>query len=294
VLIAVPSDSTDGLEATISAHFGHCAAFTLVNIDDGAIGEVSILDNTAHEEGGCMAPVNLLKAHGVGVLLAGGMGVRPLAGFQQVGIDVHHSGSAGSVGEAVDLFLAGGCPAFGEAQTCGGGGGECGGHHHHHHQEELRTVPIEGTADAREGRLITLEYELQDIDGNVIDASSRTGPIRFIFGSGQVLPAIEAAVAGLEPGAQVMRQVPAAEGFGERDAARVVEVPRSQLPPDAAVGAVITAEDGQGRRFPLTIVELGESTVTLDANHPLAGKDLVFDLTVRSVEGVAPHAEQPR
>ena len=82
MLIAVPSDTTDGLEAAISEHFGHCAAFTLVAVADDTIGEVSILENLAHEEGGCMAPVTLLKERGVEVLLAGGMGGRPLSGFQ--------------------------------------------------------------------------------------------------------------------------------------------------------------------------------------------------------------------
>jgi len=132
VLIAIPSDTTDGLEAAISEHFGHCAAFTLVAVTDGTIGDVSILQNTGHQEGGCMAPVNLLKDNGVDVLIAGGMGMRPLSGFQQVGIDVHHKEDATSVQEAVTLFLKGGCRAFGEAQTCGGGEGGCGGHDHDH------------------------------------------------------------------------------------------------------------------------------------------------------------------
>ena len=61
MLIAVPSDTTDGLDAVISEHFGHCAAFTLVTVTDDAVGEVSILENSGHDEGGCMTPVTLLK-----------------------------------------------------------------------------------------------------------------------------------------------------------------------------------------------------------------------------------------
>ena len=121
MIIAIPSDTTDGLEAVISEHFGHCAAFTLVDVTDQEIGEVSVLENAAHEQGGCMAPVTLLKEKGVEVLLAGGMGGRPLAGFQQVGIDVRFKENAGTVREAVELFISGGCPSFGDAQTCGGG-----------------------------------------------------------------------------------------------------------------------------------------------------------------------------
>ncbi|MDX2438179.1 MAG: NifB/NifX family molybdenum-iron cluster-binding protein [Acidobacteriota bacterium] len=156
MLIAIPADTTDGLDAAISEHFGHCAAFTLVDVTDDAIGEASILENSGHVEGGCMAPVTLLKERGVEVLLAGGMGGRPLAGFPQVGIDVRFKEDAGTVREAVELFVSGGCRAFGEAHTCGGGVGGCDGHDHHHHHEP-ETVPIEGKANIRDGRMVTAE-----------------------------------------------------------------------------------------------------------------------------------------
>jgi FKBP-type peptidyl-prolyl cis-trans isomerase 2/predicted Fe-Mo cluster-binding NifX family protein len=288
MLIAVPSDTADGLDAAISEHFGHCAAFTIVAVENDSIGEVSILENTAHEQGGCMAPVNLLRERGVEVLLAGGMGMRPLSGFQQVGIDVHFKGDAATVREAVELFLAGGCPAFGEAQTCGGGEGSCGGHgdHHHHHHHEPQTVPIEGPADIRDGRMVTLDYEIKDTSGNLLDDSANTGPMRFIHGAGHVFPAIEQAIAGLEPGASITTTVPSRDAFGERDESRVVEVPRGQLPPDVRVGAVVVAQDPRGQRFRLTVMHLEEGTARLDGNHPLAGKDLVFCLTVKDVEGV--------
>jgi len=284
MLIAVPSDTTDGLDARISDHFGHCAAFTLIDVTEDAIKEVSVLENSEHVEGGCMAPVNLLKERGVEVLLAGGMGGRPLAGFQQVGIEVRSKEGAGTVREAIELFVSGGCRVFGEAQTCGGGEGGCGGHGHHHHEPEV--VPIDGRADIRNGRMVTVEYELKGTDGAVLNSSSETGPMRFIFGSGQIFPAVEQALAGLEPEAHVVAAVSAADGFGERDESRVVEAPRAQLPPDVAVGSMVTAEDQQGRRFPLMVVHLDDDVARLDANHPLAGRDLVFDLTVKKVEAV--------
>lgn len=196
-LIAIPSDTTDGLDSAVSEHFGHCAAFTLVTMTDDTIGEVSVLENEGHEEGGCMAPVNLLKGQGVEVLLAGGMGGRPLAGFQQVGIDVRSREGAGTVREAVELYVAGGCPSFGEAQTCGGGEGGCGGHGHHHEPE---TFPIEGKADIRDGRLVTVDFEIKDRGGAVLGSSTSTGPMRFVYGASQIFPAIEQALAGVEPG----------------------------------------------------------------------------------------------
>ena len=81
-------------------------------------------------------------------------------------------------------------------------------------------------------------------------------------------------------------EIPADEGFGERDESRILEVPRSQLPPDLAVGSMVSAQDPQGRRIPLIIIYLDDDVARLDGNHPLAGRDLVFDLTVKSVEGV--------
>jgi predicted Fe-Mo cluster-binding NifX family protein len=70
-----------------------------------------------------MAPVQYLAGKGVKVLIAGGMGLRPLMGFNQVGIDVYHGGDATTVGEAVDAMLAGRLPQFSQQHTCGGGGG---------------------------------------------------------------------------------------------------------------------------------------------------------------------------
>jgi FKBP-type peptidyl-prolyl cis-trans isomerase 2/predicted Fe-Mo cluster-binding NifX family protein len=287
MLIAIPSDTTDGLDAAISEHFGHCAAFTLVTVDDNGIGEVRVLENSGHEEGGCMAPVTLLKQSGVEVLLAGGMGGRPLAGFQQVGIKVHFKEDSSTVKEAVELFVSGGCRAFGEAQTCSGGQGGCGGHEHHqHHHHEPETVPIDGKADVREGRMVTIDYELKDADGAKLSNSAVDGPMRFIFGKGQVLPVIEKALTGLEPDAHVVQEVSAGEGFGERDETRIIEVPRSQLPPDIAVGAMVSGQDPGGQRIPLTVIHLDENVARLDGNHPLAGKDLVFEMTVKKVEGI--------
>jgi len=282
MLIAVPSDAPGGLDAAISEHFGHCAVFTLVSIEDGHIGDVSVVENSSHSEGGCMAPVRALKARDVDVLVAGGMGRRPLMGFQQVGIAVHFKEGATAVGEAVELFLAGECRAFGESETCGGGTDGCGGDHGHH--REVVREPIEGRADVRDGRVVTLAYVLKDADGRPLDDSDRSGPMRYLHGAGKTLPALEHAVAGLEPGAHKVVELTAEQGFGAREESRIVQVPREQLPPDVAVGLTVSAEDEQGRRFLLRVTGLDDEKVTLDGNHPLAGLDLVFEITVLTVE----------
>ena len=127
MLIALPSELPGGLDAPLSEHFGHCGAFTLVEIDDGQVNKVSVLPNAPHEQGGCMAPVMVLKNAGADALVAGGMGMRPLAGFQQVGIQVFFSENLPTVELAVDLFRTGRARAFAPAQACGGGGGAGGG-----------------------------------------------------------------------------------------------------------------------------------------------------------------------
>jgi FKBP-type peptidyl-prolyl cis-trans isomerase 2/predicted Fe-Mo cluster-binding NifX family protein len=280
MLIAIPSELPGGLDSSISDHFGHCGAFTLVKVENGEIGEVSILENGGHEQGGCLAPVQLLKQHGVEALLAGGMGKRPLAGFQQVGIAVHFKKSAESVRDAVNLFIAGDCPAFDEAETCGGGGGGCGGHHH----EEVQRDPIEGVADIRDGRIITLEYEITDSDGNILDASSGHGPMRYLHGAGHLPPALESAIAGLEEGAAKTVELSAADAFGEHDEARIIEDTRDQLPAEVTVGEMVSAENQSGQPISLKIVHLDDTTARLDGNHPFAGKDVTFKVTVSKVE----------
>lgn len=121
-IVAIPSAHPGGLEATLGAHFGHCDLYTLVSIAEGEVKEVRTLPNVPHQQGGCMAPVNHLAQHGVQVLIAGGMGMRPLMGFHQMGITVLYGGSAQTVGEAVEGLLNGSLPQFTSEFTCGGGG----------------------------------------------------------------------------------------------------------------------------------------------------------------------------
>jgi predicted Fe-Mo cluster-binding NifX family protein len=122
VTVAIPSIHPGGLEALLGAHFGHCDLYTVVVIAEGEVREVGTLPNVPHQQGGCMAPVNHLAANGVQVLIAGGMGMRPLLGFNQAGIQVLFGNGAQTVAEAVEAFLQGTLPQFSTEFTCGGGG----------------------------------------------------------------------------------------------------------------------------------------------------------------------------
>ena len=121
IRLAIPSAAPGGLDCELGAHFGHCDCYTVVDVAEGNIQTISTLPNVPHVQGGCMAPVNHLSSHGVNVLVAGGMGMRPLMGFAQVGITVYHGGEAASVGDAVAAFLSGNLATFSMNHTCGGG-----------------------------------------------------------------------------------------------------------------------------------------------------------------------------
>jgi len=120
--IAIPSNGQGGLEGTRSGHFGHCDVFTLVDVEDGEIKEVSILQNQEHAQGGCMVPVNLLSDNRVTALVVGGIGMRPLMGFKQVGIDVYHDDQRAEIGPVVNDLIAGSLSEIKNDQVCGGGG----------------------------------------------------------------------------------------------------------------------------------------------------------------------------
>lgn len=121
--IAVPSMGEGGLDGVRSGHFGHCDVFTLIDVKDGEIVDVSILQNAEHVQGGCMVPVNLLAENKVNALIVGGIGMRPLAGFRQVGIDVYYDAQRPEIRPVVEDLIAGRLPLIGDDQVCGGGGG---------------------------------------------------------------------------------------------------------------------------------------------------------------------------
>ena len=121
--IAVPSNGNGGLDATRSGHFGHCAVFTIIDVENGEIKKVSTLQNQEHVQGGCMVPVNLLASHNVKALVVGGIGMRPLMGFKQAGINVYHDAQRPEIKPVVEDLIAGKLPEFTDDQVCGGGGG---------------------------------------------------------------------------------------------------------------------------------------------------------------------------
>ncbi len=116
--IALPSMAPGGLEAEISAHFGHSDVFTMVTIEDNKIAGAELVKNPPHSQGGCMAPVMLLKENGADAIIVTGIGMRPMMGFQQVGIKVF-SGVEGTIESVVNEYLAGNLQPAGDDIVCG-------------------------------------------------------------------------------------------------------------------------------------------------------------------------------
>jgi len=121
--IAIPSVGPGGLDGERSGHFGHCDVFTFVDVEDGEVKQVSTIANEAHVQGGCMVPVNLLASHNVKALIVGGIGMRPLMGFKQVGVDVFYDATRPQIRPVVEDLIAGKLQMISDDQVCGGGGG---------------------------------------------------------------------------------------------------------------------------------------------------------------------------
>lgn len=119
--IAVPSIEAGGLDGQRSGHFGHCDVFTLVDVEGGEIKQVTTIPNQNHVQGGCMVPVNLLADHKVNALIVGGIGMRPLIGFRQMGIEVYYDVTRPEIRPVVEDLISGQLPLIEENQVCGGG-----------------------------------------------------------------------------------------------------------------------------------------------------------------------------
>ena len=122
--IAIPSVGKGGLDGKRSQHFGHCDAFTIVDVKDGKISNVTVINNSEHQEGGCLVPVNTLSNHKVNALVVSGIGLRPLTAFNEVGIDVYHDATCSDIKPVVESLITGNLSVISRDQTCGSGG-EC-------------------------------------------------------------------------------------------------------------------------------------------------------------------------
>lgn len=133
--------------------------------------------------------------------------------------------------------------------------------------------------------IVSFDYTLTDDDGEVLDTSSGGEPLRYLHGYGQIVPGLERQLEGRMAGDSLQISVPPAEGYGEHDPAKVVTLPRANLPAglEPEIGMQLAAEGPRGEHIPLWITDFSDDQVTVDANHPLAGRTLHFQIDVREV-----------
>lgn len=134
------------------------------------------------------------------------------------------------------------------------------------------------------GDTVRVHYTGTLDDGTQFDSSDGREPLEFVLGEGQVISGFEKGIEGMAVGDKKNIHIPAAEAYGQHHAELVQEVPRSQIPEEIEleVGLQLQAQGPNGA-FLLVVSELTDETATLDGNHPLAGKDLNFELELMEI-----------
>ena len=139
------------------------------------------------------------------------------------------------------------------------------------------------------GDTVTIDYVLKRGDGEVIGNTADVGPQQVQLGAGQIFPAIEEALTGMSVGDSKTVEIASDNAFGPRREELIIDIPRANLPPEPAPqpGMQLNAQAPNGQPMTLFILEVGEEAVKADGNHPLAGEDVSFDLTLRDIKQAA-------
>lgn len=137
----------------------------------------------------------------------------------------------------------------------------------------------------KKGDTVRAHYTGTLADGTVFDSSREREPLEFTLGEGMLIPGFEAAVEGHEAGDTVTVTIPPDQAYGDTDPELIFTVPRGQVPEHIPleVGVPLQLSNEQGQ-MDVTIAEVGEDEITLDANHPLAGKELTFEIEIVDVK----------
>ena len=137
----------------------------------------------------------------------------------------------------------------------------------------------------KKGDKVKIHYTGRIKDGQVFDTSQKRGPFEFEIGSGSVIPGVENAVTGMKPGDKKKVTVPPKDAYGEHDQNLLIDLPKDKIPADVEpqVGMRLSLSNPKGQTLPVLVTEVGDQSIKLDANHPLAGKDLIFDIELLEI-----------
>lgn len=144
-------------------------------------------------------------------------------------------------------------------------------------------------ASAKVGDTVSVHYTGKLADGTIFDSSVDREPLEFELGQGRVIPGFENSIIGLNKGDTTKVSIPPDEAYGAYNTNLVVEVDRAKMPGDIElkIGVMLESVQNDGRRIPMTIIKLTDDMVTLDANHPLAGKELHFEIELVEIKAQA-------
>lgn len=143
---------------------------------------------------------------------------------------------------------------------------------------------------AKKGDKVKVHYHGKLTDGTTFDSSEGRQPLEFEVGSGMVIKGFDDGVTGMSVGDKKTISIPSEEAYGEVQKEMIIDFPRNNFPPDIEpeIGMTLNMHSENGQEIPVVVTNVTEETVTLDANHPLAGKELIFDLELVDIKGKSP------
>ena len=266
-------------------HFGHTETFKVYEVEDGEIVNSTVVGSNGAGHGALAA---LLNEVGIDVLICGGIGGGAQDALAEQGIELC-AGASGDADAAVEAYLRGelentgaNCDHHhhGEDHSCAEHG--CGGHGCH---GGCHATPLfEGK---NVGKTCRVHYRGTFNDGTEFDSSyDRNEPLEFICGVGQMIEGFDRAVADMEVGQEVDIHLAPSEAYGEADPDAILTVKLERLhgAENLTVGQRIHLRNQYGQPFPAQVTAIDEESITFDANHPMAGKDLNFHIELVSCE----------
>lgn len=261
-------------------HFGHTEEFKVYEIEDGKIVNSEIIGSNGSGHG---ALAGLLGENRIDVLICGGIGGGAQAALQERGIELC-AGASGNADEAVKAYLSGelvntgaNCNHHGEEHSCSEH--SCGDHGDHF-------CGNSGITGKNIGKTCLTHYRGTFNDGTQFDSSYDRGePLEFVCGAGMMIKGFDAAVANMDVGEVVDIHLMPSEAYGESDPRAVFQVEIAQMPgaESVSVGQQIYLQNMNGQPVPVKVVAKDEKTVTFDANHEMAGKELNFRIELVEV-----------
>jgi peptidylprolyl isomerase len=147
----------------------------------------------------------------------------------------------------------------------------------------------------KSGDIVKVHYSGRLTDGTTFDSSAGREPLQFEVGSGMVISGFDSGVMGMAVGDKKTIQIPVDEAYGAKNPDMIIEFPTSEFPEDMEleVGQRLNMTNAEGHVIPVVITQIGQDTVMLDANHPLAGEDLIFDIELVEIGAPASRIIMP-